>query len=139
MRAIGLAALITLTMSAPAWAADATGTWRMDNGKVTVRVSQCGENLCGVIVGLKKPYYDDGTPKVDRKNPDRSLRSRRVIGISLLNSMKPTGDNKWEGEIYVPDDGRTYSATMKLQGNTFKLRGCVAGILCKTKSFTKIN
>jgi uncharacterized protein (DUF2147 family) len=134
MRAIGLAALVTLALSTSAWAADATGMWRMDNGKVTVKVSNCGGNLCAKIVGLKKPYYDDGSPKVDRKNPDRSLRTRRVIGISLLNDMKRTGDNTWEGEIYVPDDGRTYSATMRLQGNTFKLRAASPAFYARRKA-----
>jgi uncharacterized protein (DUF2147 family) len=139
MRAIGLAALVTLAMTASAWAADATGTWRMSNGKVTVKVSQCGSNLCANIVALKKPYYDDGTPKIDRHNPNKALRSRRVIGLSLLKGMRSTGENQWAGEIYNPDDGKTYSATMTLQGNRFKLRGCVVGFLCKTQNFVRVN
>ena len=53
--------------------------------------------------------------------------------------MKPTGDNKWSGNIYNADDGRTYSATMSLAGDTMKLKGCVAGIFCKTNTFKKLN
>jgi uncharacterized protein (DUF2147 family) len=139
MRAIGLAALVTLAMTASAWADGAAGTWRMTNGKVTVKVSQCGSNLCANVVGLKKPFYDDGSPKIDKYNPNRALRARKVIGISLLKGMKPAGDNKWAGEIYNPDDGRTYSATMTLEGNKFKLRGCVVGFLCKTQNFVRLN
>jgi uncharacterized protein (DUF2147 family) len=139
MRAVGLAALITLAMTASAWASEATGTWRMTNGKVTVKVSQCGTNLCANIVALKKPYYDDGTPKIDRHNPNKALRARRVIGLSLLKGMRSTGENTWAGEIYNPDDGKTYSATMTLQGNRFKLRGCVIGFLCKTQNFVRLN
>jgi uncharacterized protein (DUF2147 family) len=144
MRAIGFAAMVTLAvtmsaMTASARADGATGTWRMTNGKVTVRVSQCGAGLCANVVALKKPYYDDGSPKIDKYNPNKALRSRKVIGLSLLKSMKPTGDNQWAGEIYNPDDGRTYSATMTLEGNHFKLRGCVVGFLCKTQNFVRVN
>jgi uncharacterized protein (DUF2147 family) len=37
----------------------------------------------------------------------------------------------------VPDDGNTYNATMTLKGDTLKLRGCLASILCKTKTFER--
>ena len=139
MRAFGLAALVTLAMTASAWAEDATGTWRMANGKVTVKVTQCGATLCANVVALQKPFYKDGSPKIDKYNPNKALRARKVIGIGLLKGMKQTGDNKWAGEIYNPDDGKTYSATMTLEGNRFKLRGCVAGFLCKTQNFVRVN
>ena len=109
----------------------------MDNGKVTLEVSHCGPNLCARVVGLKKPMKD-GKPKVDKNNPNKALRSRPIMGLSLLKGMKPTGENIWSGEVYVPDDGNTYSATMTLSGDTFKLRGCVAGFLCKTKTFDRV-
>ena len=46
-----------------AMANDATGIWRMENGRVTVMVSSCGGNLCGTVVGLKKPRDDKGNPR----------------------------------------------------------------------------
>jgi uncharacterized protein (DUF2147 family) len=80
----------------------------MSDGKVTVKVATCGEQLCGKIVALKKPLDKHGRPKVDKENPNPALRKRPVIGLSLLEDMKPSGDGKWEGAIYNPDDGRTY-------------------------------
>jgi uncharacterized protein (DUF2147 family) len=131
------AGMLMMTASA-ALAADPSGTWRMDNGKVTVRVSDCGGKLCGWIVALKKPLDKHGRPKRDKDNPNPALRNRPVIGLALLSNMRPAGDNRWEGQIYNPDDGRTYSAKMKLEGGTMKIKGCVL-IFCKSQRFAKID
>jgi uncharacterized protein (DUF2147 family) len=139
MKAITVAVLSLLATSGFALASDPSGTWRLDNGKVTVKVSQCGGEVCANIVALKEPTYKDGSPKIDKYNKKPSLRSRPLIGLPVLRDMKPTGDNKWSGNIYNADDGRTYSATMSLAGDTMKLKGCVAGIFCKTNTFKKLN
>jgi uncharacterized protein (DUF2147 family) len=139
MKTISFAALGLLATTGFALAADPSGTWRLDNGKVTVKVSQCGGEVCANIVGLKEPTYKDGTPKIDKYNKNPSLRKRPLMGLSVLSDMKPAGDNTWEGNIYNADDGKTYSATMTLSGSTMKLKGCVAGIFCKTNTFKKLN
>lgn len=124
--------------AAPAAASATDGLWTMQNGKVTVKVSDCGEGICGIIVALKNPISKiDGKPKVDRKNPDPSLRQRPVIGIPILIGMQPIGDGKWQGKIYNPDDGNTYSATVNFNGGTIKVKGCVLGMLCKTNTFVR--
>ena len=141
MKAISLAALAlmaTTTMSI-AHADDPSGVWRLDSGNVTVKVEQCGGELCANIVGLKEPTYKDGTPKIDRHNENPALRHRPLMGLNVLSDMKPDGENTWKGAIYNADDGKTYSATMKLSGNVIKLKGCVAGIFCKTNTFSKVN
>jgi uncharacterized protein (DUF2147 family) len=139
MKAITVAVLSLLATSGFALASDPSGTWRLDNGKVTVKVSQCGNEVCANIVALKEPAYKDGSPKIDKYNKKPSLRRRPLIGLPVLRDMKPAGDNKWSGNIYNADDGRTYSATMSLAGDTMKLKGCVAGIFCKTNTFKKFD
>ena len=127
--------------SGPVLASDtATGTWRMSNGKVTVRVSQCGPGLCGTVVGLKKAHDDKGRPRLDKENPDPALRARPVIGLTILSDMRPAGQSTWRGTIYNPDDGNTYSSSMQLIGpGTMKVNGCVAAVLCKSMKFVRIN
>jgi uncharacterized protein (DUF2147 family) len=139
MKATSLAVFGLLATTGYALADDPSGTWRLDNGKVTVKVEQCGEQVCANIVALKEPTYKDGTPKIDKYNKDPTLRSRPLIGLPVLSDMKAAGDNKWAGNIYNADDGRTYSATMTLSGSTMKLKGCVAGIFCKTNTFKKLD
>lgn len=141
MRGVAVMALgIGLAWAAPALAAeDATGTWRMSNGKVTVRVAPCGAALCGRVVALKKPRDSEGHAKLDRKNPNPSLRERPVIGLTILSNMRESGAGKWSGTIYNPDDGKTYSSSMQLLGpSTMKVNGCVAGVLCKSLKFTRV-
>ena len=139
MKTISLAVLGLLATTGFAFAADPSGTWRLDNGKITVKVRQCGGQVCANIVGLKEPTYKDGKAKIDKYNKNAALRNRPLMGLSVLSNMKPTGDNTWAGNIYNADDGRTYDATMTMNGNIMKLKGCVAGIFCKTNTFKKVN
>ena len=109
-------------------------------GKVTVKVSDCGRGLCATIVDLAEPISKiDGKPKVDRENPDTSKRQRPLIGLTVMNGMAPNGQNTWKGTIYNPDDGNTYRATMRLNGNVMKVQGCVAAVFCKTNTFRRID
>ncbi len=139
MKTISLAVLGLLATTGFAFAADPSGTWRLDNGKITVKVRQCGGEVCANIVGLKEPTYKDGKAKIDKYNKNPALRNRPLMGLAVLSNMKPTGDGTWAGNIYNADDGRTYTATMTMTGNTMKLKGCVAGIFCKTNTFKKVN
>jgi uncharacterized protein (DUF2147 family) len=141
MRLVAAAALIHgLVLAGTVQASDnATGTWRMSNGKVTVRVTSCGAGLCGRVVALKKPHDGKGRPRLDRENPNPSLRNRPVIGLTILSNMRASGQGKWSGTIYNPDDGNTYSSSMQLLGpSTMKVNGCVAGVLCKSMKFIRI-
>jgi uncharacterized protein (DUF2147 family) len=136
---LGIAGFFAVSLSGLVMADEAAnGVWMLDSGKVTVRIAPCGSDLCGSIVGLAKPLNKKGEPKLDKKNPDESLRSRPLIGLTILANMKPSGDNKWKGTIYNADDGRTYSSYMKLSGNNMKVKGCV-GPFCKTMMFIRSN
>lgn len=129
---------LTLFATGTARADDPSGTWRMDNGKVTIRVSECGGELCGRIVALKKPLDKNGRPKRDKDNPNPALRNRPVVGLSLLSDMRQVGENRWEGHIYNPDDGRTYNAKVKLRGGTMQVKGCVL-VFCKSQKFVRVD
>jgi uncharacterized protein (DUF2147 family) len=137
IRAGAAALLLSLPAAGPALA-NPEGVWAMSDGKVTVKVNDCGGNLCARIVALKEPISKiDGKPKVDRENPDPGKRKRPLIGLSILIGMKPAGENYWKGAIYNPDDGKTYSGTVRYDGQNMKVKGCVAGVLCKTNTFVR--
>lgn len=142
MMAIVVAFLVGLTGLAPAVQAGErpTGVWRMADGKVTVKVSPCGTGYCGTVIGLRKPRDGKGRPRLDKENPDPALRSRPVVGLTILRDMRETGANDWTGTIYNPDDGRTYSSNMRLQGaDTMRVQGCVAAVFCKSMKFIRVN
>ena len=66
-------------------------------------------------------------------------RTRPVIGIQIVFGMKPNGTDKWNGQVYNAEDGRTYSGNITMQGaRTLKLEGCVlGGLICKSQTWTK--
>ena len=127
------------TQAAIAAETSSSGLWKLSSGKLTVKVEQCyGNKLCAKVAELAHPLRDDGTPKLDENNPNKSLRTRPVIGIQLIDGMSPTGPNSWKGKIYNADDGHTYSAYAKLNGNALSVKGCW-GPFCKNLEFARVN
>ncbi len=95
--------------------------------KFAVMVEDCGSRLCGSLYWLKKPLSSSGLPKRDKHNPNEALRDRPLCGLQILTGFQSANDALWQdGEIYNPDDGLTFSSTMKLSPDgTLKIRGYV--------------
>jgi uncharacterized protein (DUF2147 family) len=117
---------------------DPNGIWLTQAGDARVRVSRCGDELCGTVVWLKdKIDPSTGRPFTDDKNPDRALAKRPMIGLPLFLGMRRAGPGKWSGHIYNADDGRTYVSNISITGpSTLKVEGCV-GALCGSESWTR--
>lgn len=117
---------------------DPIGVWLTQAGDARVRVSRCGDELCGTVVWLKdKIDPTTGRPFTDNKNPDPALAKRPMIGLPLFLGMKPAGQGKWSGQIYNADDGRTYVSHLSIsEPSTLKVDGCV-GALCGSESWTR--
>lgn len=113
------------------------GIWRMGNGKLVVKVERCNDSqICVKIANIAKAFHDDGTPRLDDNNPNPGLRNRPVVGLQIINGMKPTGPNSWKGKLYNSDDGHTYTAYAKLNGSALEVQGCW-GPFCKTLNFAR--
>jgi len=134
-------ALAVLGLAGPA-CADPIGTWLTENGRSRVNVADCGGALCGTIVWLKEPNDPEtGKPKTDKNNADAGKRSRPLIGVPIVISMRPNGSNKWSGQVYNAEDGKTYSGNLTEQGpNAVRLEGCaLGGLVCKGQNWTRAN
>lgn len=108
------------------------GRWLTAQDKAIVELSRCGEELCGRIVSVKRDEAGGG-PVKDARNPDPALRDRRVAGLQILTGLKPKGDGWRDGQIYVPDTGKTYSAKLEPGSNgTLTVKGCV-GPICQAQ------
>jgi uncharacterized protein (DUF2147 family) len=138
-RSVMAAAAMLGASTLAAWSAEPTGTWVTEGGKATVRVANCGPALCGTIVSLKEPNDDSGKPRTDKNNEDAGKRNRSMIGVQIVLGMKPAGANKWNGQVYNAEDGKTYSGNLTLQdANTIKLQGCIlGGLVCKSQTWTR--
>jgi uncharacterized protein (DUF2147 family) len=115
------------------------GKWLTEKGKSVVEVYHCGDAYCGRIVRLKEPLNKEGKEKVDDKNPDASMRSRKIVGLEILNGLQYKGSNKWEGgKIYDPEKGKTYKFKAWMEGGTLKFRGFIGfSLLGRTTTWTK--
>lgn len=134
------AALFGLSLMAVAQATmPVTGTWLSADGGTKVKVTDCGGKLCGKVVWLNEPIdKTTGQPKTDKHNADASKRARPLLGVQVVQGMKPDGDNKWSGQIYNADDGKIYQAHVTLvSDNAMRVQGCVLGILCKSQTWTR--
>jgi len=139
-RRFATAVAVLATLGAAPARADPLGLWSTPGGKAKVKISACGAALCGAIVSLREPTDETGKPKLDINNADAAKRARPIVGLSLLSGMKPDGD-RWAGQIYNPEDGKTYKAYMTPQvDGGLKIEGCaLAGLVCKTQVWTPAN
>lgn len=120
-------------------AGEPTGIWMTQAGDARVKVSKCGDGICGVIAGLRDPIDPaTGKPAVDNKNPNPSLATRPMIGLPLFSGMHSSGPNKWSGQIYDADDGKSYASSVSVAGpDTLRVEGCV-GALCGGETWTRV-
>jgi uncharacterized protein (DUF2147 family) len=127
--------------TAPAFAAEPSGIWINAERDTKIRVSKCGQGLCGAVAWLGDPNDAQGKPKTDRHNADASKRGRKLIGVPVLIGMKPDGPDKWSGQIYNADDGKIYKSYITLAGDsTMNVQGCVlGGLFCKSMTWTRSN
>jgi uncharacterized protein (DUF2147 family) len=139
---LALCAVAALAAASPAVAADPNGTWLTERGTSRIRIADCGGALCGTIVWLRDPI-DPETQKqrLDKFNADASRRTRPLMGTTIVIGMKPAGAEKWSGQVYNAEDGKTYTGSITMQGaNALKLEGCaLGGFLCKGQTWTRVN
>jgi uncharacterized protein (DUF2147 family) len=110
-----------------------TGEWRTANGFANVRIDDCDGVLWGIISWEKEPGG------VDSYNPTASERNRPTLGLHILLAMKPTKPGLWQGEVYNPENGKTYDSRMSLTSpDVLRIEGCVLGFLCGGENWTRI-
>ncbi|WP_448952257.1 DUF2147 domain-containing protein [Labrys neptuniae] len=115
-----IAALSTIVLTGAAQAGDASGVWVRDNGESKVKIAPCGDALCGSVVWVKE------------------AKNQGNVGKRVFYDMVPAGDDKWKGKAFNPEDGKTYTGTMTLSGNSLTTAGCVlGGLICRSVSWNR--
>lgn len=120
-------------------ASPATGLWLTEKKGVIVKIYDCDGALCGQTVWLKKMSFKDGTPRLDAKNPDPSLRDRHWCGIHVIKGVKPKAAGKWEGgKVYDPKTGETFDFDIEKTSKGLKVRGYLGlPLLGKSEKWTR--
>lgn len=116
------------------------GVWFNTEKDAKIEIYKCGDKYCGKIVWLKTPNYEDGTPKIDKNNPDDRLKKRPIMGLNLLSGFEYVEDGEWEeGTIYDPKEGKTYSCVITFKdAKTLNVRGYIGfSLMGKTVLWTR--
>src|ERR1700739_3499851 len=90
------------------------GTWLTGSGKGKVQIYKEGDKYNGKIVWLKEPNREDGTPKLDRNNPDKVQQTKPLLGLNMLKNFVFDVEKWIDGTIYDPENGKTYSCKINM-------------------------
>lgn len=92
------------------------GRWAGDRS--VLEISARDGYLSARVIALDDPVYREdeafgpvGAPRRDDLNPNAAKRHRPILGIELLSDYR-FEDGKWQGKIYDPESGNTYSSRM---------------------------
>ena len=117
------------------------GEWYNNEKDAVIAITKTVKNTFeGHIIWMKNPNDENGAPKVDHLNPNKSLQSRPRLGLKIMYNFKHDEENVWnDGEIYDPKSGNTYKGTMTLTSeNSLDLRGYVGlPIFGRTSSWSR--
>ena len=134
---LAVVALAALALPASAQQGSSiAGRWRTDDGKAVITVAPCSAGsttLCGRISRFLVAEPAGGAR--DGNNPDRSLRTRPLMGVAVLTNLSREG-NAWTGRGYSPEEGRHFNATVRVENGRLNVRGCVA-VFCRTVVWTR--
>ena len=140
MKKIIFSIIFIMMPFAGAFAQDVIGKWKLDDGTAIVEVYKEGNAYNGKIVWLEKPTEADGSAVVDSNNPDKNLRSRKLMGLNMLSGLTKNGSEYTGGKIYDPGNRKTYNCSMKVEGDVLKVRGSLdkKGLLGRTMDWFRV-
>tara|TARA_R110002050_G_scaffold125569_4_gene245312 strand:+ start:702 stop:1157 length:456 start_codon:yes stop_codon:yes gene_type:complete len=143
-----LAVLLVALFSSPALMAQSkdadklAGVWQPSDGRSYVKIDKIGNKFYGRVVWLKEPNEEDGSPRLDKNNPDESLRSTPLKGYRVMKDLVYNEEEKlWlDGTIYDPKNGTTYNCKIELMDdNKIEVRGFVGtAVFGRTDVWTRL-
>lgn len=114
------------------------GVWLNANADGYIEISKQGEEFSGTIIG--SPNAQDAQ-RTDSNNPDPQLRNRLLKGLVILQGFRYAGEKMLsDGEIYDPNNGKTYQCKLELlDRNQLSVRGYVGiPLFGRTEIWTRI-
>lgn len=97
------------------------GRWMSEEKNLIVQVFKEGDEFKAKIVWFSDKD-DPSRPmdiRTDEKNPDKALRSRKILGMNVLEGLQyEPSTNSWEnGKIYDAMSGHKWSSSASLTDN----------------------
>ena len=103
------------------------GRWK--NGRMEVVIAPCGGDLCGTVV--------KASPKQQAKAERGS--DTDLIGARLIKDIEKTGPATYRASVFLADRNMHARGTIhQVSPNQLKVKGCVLGIICKSKTWDRV-
>ena len=116
------------------------GVWLSSDKEVKIRIYQkTDQKYYGKIIWFKETPGNGKFP-FDVKNPNPTLRKRKILGLEILKHFKYDAKaQKWKnGTIYHPQHGKTFKGSMWLKNSQLQIRG-YWGMLYRTNTWTRVD
>ena len=120
---------------------DILGIWLEEKKQSKIEIYKKDNVFFGKIIWLKEPLDEYGNIKLDKKNPNNSMRKNPINGLVIMKDLKYKKKGEWsDGEIYDARSGKTYSLELYMKNvNKLDLRGYIGYTLFgKTTSWTRV-
>tara|TARA_B100001287_G_C22576626_1_gene478972 strand:+ start:261 stop:686 length:426 start_codon:yes stop_codon:yes gene_type:complete len=130
-----------ITIFCQAQSDDILGIWLEEKKQSKIEVYKKDNSFFGKIIWLKEPLDEDGNIKLDKKNPNNSMRKNPINGLVIMKDLKYKKKGEWsDGEIYDARSGKTYSLEVYMKNvNKLDLRGYLGFTLFgKTTTWTRV-
>lgn len=130
----GAPALPALADPAPAdLAQQVQGDWLTADRGGVIRVSACGDAICGTVVGVSE-FGPDGSPP-------KGANGQPTCGRVIIKVSKAAEDEALHGTVTDPANDSVYTAKLSLgDGGELRLRGYIGTpLLGRTEVWTRAN
>lgn len=106
---------------------DILRTWLNEAKTGIVEFREENDKIVGYLIDLKEKFDANGNEKLDFRNPNKELQSRKIKGLKIIENFKYNeANNSYEdGKIYDPSSGKTYYASASLKDGKLHLRGSI--------------
>ena len=109
-----------LSASSAHAAGDLMGAWQRGDGIARVKVAPCGKVICMTNTYIRPDVTDE------------------KVGERLEFDVKSSGTDL-AGTVLDPKTGKSYSATIVVNGDRMSTRGCIlGGVICKSTEWTRL-
>lgn len=102
------------------------GKWESDEKNLIVEVSKSGVDFKARIIWFKADNDQQMHTCADDNNPDAALRSRKLLGLDVLNGLvyQPYSRSWENGLIYDAKHGRYWNASANISDDgSLKVKG----------------
>ncbi len=91
------------------------GVWLNAAKDGYIEIFKKSDKIEGVIIGSPDPGAEH---RLDVNNPDPKRRKQLLRGLTILTGFIQDGENNWTGgQVYDPNNGKTYKCKLELINN----------------------